>query len=139
MIEKVMSRLLIVFLSLLFMAGSAIGEGKKVQTAKKEALNTIVAERAEARWHALIEADVDAAYGFLSPAHREIMPIELYQVTLNPGMWRDIRVESTSCDPLVRVCNVVLFLKYDLKEVKGIEMKKKESWIEEEDNWWFVP
>ena len=102
-------------------------------------VGAIVAERAEARWRALIDSDVDAAYGYLSPVHRKVLPIEQYQVGLNPGMWREIRVESTSCDPLVRVCEVVLFLKYDLKTVKGIEMKKKESWIEEANNWWYVP
>ena len=110
-----------------------------MESVKDKDSGTIVAERAVARWTALIDADVDAAYEFLTPAHRKVMLLENYQVNLNPGMRREIRVESTSCDPLVRVCEVVLFLKYDLKAVKGIEMKKKESWVEESGNWWYVP
>jgi hypothetical protein len=122
----------------LFLVFSLNAEEKESASVDKTA-EMIVAERAEGRWRSLIEADVDGAYSYLTPAHRKGMPIELYQVNLNPGMWRDIRVDSASCDPIVRACEVVLFLKYDLNAVKGIEMKKKESWIEEAGNWWYVP
>ena len=97
----------------------------------------IASERALERWRALIDSDLDKAYGYLSPANRETLQVETYKISLNPGLWRDIRVESTNC--MVTVCEITLFLKYDLREIKGLELKKKESWILEDGDWWFVP
>jgi predicted Mrr-cat superfamily restriction endonuclease len=43
-----------------------------------EAKQEAVAVRAKARWDALIKADIVSAYGYLSPATRATVPLDVY-------------------------------------------------------------
>lgn len=96
----------------------------------------IVAARAEARWKALIGGDLDQAYTFLSPATRKIMTMQQHRARIKPGMWRDAKVISVDCTD--ELCRPKVMLKYDIRNIKGIEMELEESWIKEGGNWWYV-
>src|SRR5216683_8239648 len=44
-----------------------------------EQKNASVPERAESRWQALIRDDIERAYGYLSPATREVVSLDQYK------------------------------------------------------------
>ncbi len=95
-----------------------------------------VAERAQARWQALIKGDVDAAYTFLSPASKKVTPLAKYVSSIKPGMWRDVKVDKVDCE--AEVCKVQLAVTYDAKMMKGITTPFWESWVIEDGSAWYV-
>src|ERR1035437_4897856 len=96
----------------------------------------IVTARADARWKALIESNVGRAYDYLSPASRTLLSRRDYQARIKPGMWRGAKTTSVTCEP--DLCKAKVTLKYDIREIKGLEMELEENWIKEEGGWWFV-
>jgi hypothetical protein len=96
----------------------------------------VVAGRAEERWKALIEGNLEAAYGYLSPASRQTTPLAVYRGRVKPGLWRSVKVETITCD--AELCKANILLKYDLRNIKGLEMNLEEFWIKEEGSWWYV-
>ena len=101
-----------------------------------EVKQKVVAERAQARWQALMKGDLDAAYGFLSPASKKATPFPAYARTIKPGMWRDVKVDKVDCE--AEVCKVQLAVTYDAKMMKGITTPVWESWVIEDGSAWYV-
>jgi hypothetical protein len=97
---------------------------------------TQVRERVDARWRALIAGDMERAYSYLSPASREITTLELYKARVKPGMYRDVKIDSVSCER--EVCVVRLLLTYDHRLMKGITTPVEESWVLEKGRFWYV-
>lgn len=96
----------------------------------------VITERVEARWQALIEGDIQAAYSYISPAGREILPLKNYRRRVKSGMWQDAKVDSMTCND--DICKVTVLLTYNLRDIKGLQKKLQESWINEKGSWWFV-
>lgn len=94
-----------------------------------------VAARAQERWDALLARDMEKAYGYISPAGRISMTLEVYRGRVNPQYWRKIKVKEVSCKP--DVCDVALDLDYS---VDGIALKTivNETWIFDSGKWWIV-
>ncbi|MBL8523726.1 MAG: hypothetical protein JNN20_08560 [Betaproteobacteria bacterium] len=94
-----------------------------------------VATRAQERWDALLARDMEKAYGFISPAGRISMSLEVYRGRVNPQYWRKIKVKEVSCKP--DVCEVVMDLDYSFE---GIALKTlvNETWIFDSGKWWIV-
>jgi hypothetical protein len=101
-----------------------------------EAKQKYVAERAQARWQALIKGDVDAAYAFLSPASKKATPLQTYAGSIKPGMWRNVKVDKVDCE--AELCKVQLAVTYDAKMMKGITTPIWESWVIEDGSAWYV-
>ena len=101
-----------------------------------EVKQKVVAERAQARWQALMKGDLDAAYAFLSPASKKATPLKEYAGTIKPGMWRDVKVDKVSCE--AELCKVQLAVTYDAKMMKGITTPIWESWVIEDGSAWYV-
>lgn len=101
-----------------------------------EVKQKVVAERAQARWQALMKGDLDAAYAFLSPASKKATPLMDYARTIKPGMWRDVKVDKVNCE--AELCKVQLAVTYDAKMMKGITTPVWESWIIEDGSAWYV-
>ncbi len=101
-----------------------------------EARQALVAERANARWAALIKDDLNAAYGFLSPASREVLSLDKYKTTMRRGAFRVAKVDTVACDG--DSCKVQLLLTYDHRQMKGITTPILESWIVEGSQAWYV-
>jgi hypothetical protein len=95
-----------------------------------------VAQRAEARWQLLIKGDMAGAYEFLSAGSKATMPLDAYKSKIKPGMWRQASVEKVDCQ--AEVCNVVLQITYDRKQMKGIQTPLTESWIIENGSAWYI-
>ena len=101
-----------------------------------EVKQKVVAERAQARWQALMKGDVEAAYAFLSPASKKATPFPAYAKTIKPGMWRNVKVDKVDCE--AEVCKAQLALTYDAKMMKGITTPIWETWVIEDGSAWYV-
>jgi hypothetical protein len=101
-----------------------------------EAKQAAVAQRASARWDALVKDDLEAAYAFMSPGSRDAVSLEKFKANTRRGAYRAGKVDSVSCDG--GVCTVKLFVTYDHQLMKGITTPIVESWILDGGQAWFV-
>ena len=89
----------------------------------------VVAQKAQARWDALIKGDVDAAYQFLSVGSKNETPLPAYKAKIKPGLWRAAKVDKIDCEQ--EICKVTVMVTYDYKTMKGIQTPVPETWIVE--------
>jgi hypothetical protein len=101
-----------------------------------EAKRTVLAQRINARWDALIKGDVDTAYTYLSSASKEAYPLNVYKNKVKPGAWRSVKIDEIGCD--ADICWAKMILTYDHKVIKGVQTPFTEHWIIEKGNAWFV-
>jgi hypothetical protein len=102
----------------------------------EEEVKKLVADRATARWEALIKGDYAAAYGFFSNASREATSLDLYKAKLKHNIWKGVEVKSVACDG--KVCNVNIEVSWDYKLFKGVKTDLTEAWIIEDGTARFV-
>ena len=106
-----------------------------VAPATPEARQTVVQERSQARWDALIKGDVVAAYGYLSPASRQVFSLERFKVAVGRGTFRKVAIDSVSC--VAETCEVKYLLTYDHRQMKGITTVATETWVWSDGQAWF--
>ena len=116
--------------------GVLVGCAGLSNTASPEAKQKFVAERAEARWQALIKGDIDAAYSYLSAGSKVTTSLEAYKREIKLGMWRAAKVDQVECE--AEVCKVSMLITYDARQMKGIQTPLAESWIIENGSAWYV-
>jgi hypothetical protein len=100
-----------------------------------EAKQAAVAERAKARWAAMIDGNLDLAYTFLSPASKGIVSLASFKQQARTG-YREAKVEKVECDGAT--CNVKMFVIYDHRLMKGIGTPLEERWVIDEGQAWLV-
>lgn len=115
------------------LAGCAVNGSKMDNGAD---FQSIVAKKAQSRWDALIKGDLAAAYEYLSPGSRSVQSLEAYKNTIRPGMWKKASVDSVVCEK--DRCDVVIMIEYSYRDLKSIETRLNEIWLQEDGNWWFV-
>lgn len=98
----------------------------------------VVAERATARWQALIKRDYNGAYAYLSPSSREATTLSNFQTRIAAIEYRTVTIDKVEC--MAEVCNVKLTLTYDYPpgKIKGVVTPLDESWIIDQGQAWFV-
>ena len=101
-----------------------------------EAKQEAVAVRAKARWDALIKADIVSAYGYLSPATRATVPLDVYKAKHKLGLYRSAKVDKVECQG--EACTVHLTVVYDYKQFKGVATPLSERWIITQGQAWFA-
>ena len=96
----------------------------------------IVAERAQQRWDLLVKGDFTGAYGFISPAGREVMKPDAYAGSLRSGFWTGAKVDHVECQA-ADACEVDVWIEY---QYRGMKMKTpvREKWIRQKSDWWFL-
>lgn len=116
---------------------AAMGGGleKESPTAVKEAA---VAERAKARWEALIRRDYEGAYAYFSPSSREATTVAKFEAAIRAIEYRAVAIEKVEC--VAEVCKVMLKVTYDFPPAKatGVVTLLDESWIIDRGQAWFV-
>ena len=116
---------------------AALGGGltKDTPAAAKEAA---VAERANARWQALINRDYEGAYKYLSPASRETISLFQFQLRFAAMQYRAVKIDKVEC--AAEVCKVKLSLTYDYPPAKamGVVTLQDESWIIDQGQAWYA-
>lgn len=101
-----------------------------------ESKRIAVTERAKARWAAILRGDLDAAYGFLSPASREVLSLAAFKARPKAGAYRDMQVDGVECQ--AEICKVGILLTYDHRMMKGVTTPVTETWLLEEGQFWYV-
>lgn len=124
-------------LLLVFVFGLAGCAGTGVKQDGGVDAKEVVAKRVQSRWDALIKGDLAAAYEYLSPGTRSIMPLDSYRTKIKPGRWKKVSVDSVACEQ--DRCEVVIVLEYSYRDMKSIESRQNEIWLHESGNWWYVP
>ena len=100
-----------------------------------EVKQAAVAERAKARWAAMINGNLDQAYTFLSPASKGIVSLASFKQQARTG-YREAKVDNVACDGAI--CKVKMFVIYDHKLMKGIGTPLEERWVIDEGQAWLV-
>lgn len=120
------------------LAGCAAGGGKLAPDSPVALKEKVVAERANARWQALIKRDYAAAYAFFSTASRATISLENYQARFESAEYKAVTIEKVECE--AEACQVLVRLTYDLPPAKarGIVTPLVESWIIDQGQAWFV-
>jgi hypothetical protein len=96
----------------------------------------IVAERAQARWDALLQGDVATVYGFTSPAYRSGISQNRFRARFGGAVrWTKAEVHEVTCEE--DRCRVVVLVSYRaarerMENTRPIE----ETWIHSEGEWW---
>jgi hypothetical protein len=125
-----------VMLVSLVLAGCA-GTGALTPEAPNDQKVAAVSERAEARWKALIDNDIPAAYAYISPTTRDVVSLERYKASFGGEVkYRAARVEKVSCE--ADACKVRMLVTYDHRLMKGITTPIDESWVLDKGQFWFL-
>lgn len=101
-----------------------------------EAKQAAVTQRALERWDALLKGDAKTAYGFLSPASREVTSLERFQAKTNTARFRTIKPDTTSCE--ADICKVRLWLTFDHRVMQGVTVPLEETWLIADGRAWLV-
>ncbi|MBK9441161.1 MAG: hypothetical protein IPN53_07550 [Comamonadaceae bacterium] len=99
-----------------------------------------VRARAMGRWQALVEGDAAAAYSFITPGYRAVVPLADYRRTTALAAWYGAEVISVTC-PEAEKC--LAKVRIDFRYVSGRKAPEKisthydETWLLEAGQWWF--
>ena len=109
--------------------------GSLTKDSPPEAKQAAVAERAKARWAAMIDGNLDLAYTFLSPASKGIVSLAAFKQQARTG-YREAKVEKVECEGAV--CKVRMFVIYDHRLMQGMGSPLEERWVIDEGQAWLV-
>lgn len=123
-------------LAVVVVAASLAGCATLGPDSSPETKQKVVAERATARWQALIKGDLDTAYTYLSKGSKSATSLDLYKKQIKPGLWKQAKVESVECEK--EICKVQMEIIYDAARMKGIPALVTETWIIEDGTAGFV-
>jgi len=122
----------LVVLLAIFLAGCA------GLTGKSKTPEQLVAERAQARWDALLAGQWERAYSFATPAYREVVDTEGFRRRLGgQATWLGASVRKVACQ--ADACEVTVRLKFRSllpPRTDELETDYKERWLLEGGNWW---
>ncbi len=111
------------------------GGGLTSQT-PPEAKAAAVAKRALERWDLLLKGDTKSAYGYLSPASREVTPLARFQARTNTTRFRAVKQDTVACE--AETCKVRLFLTFDHQTMQGVVVPIEETWVIADGQAWLV-
>jgi hypothetical protein len=98
----------------------------------------IVAQRAQARWDAIIAGDWETAYSFASPAYRSLVDADGFRRRQGGQTWvLGTTVRKVECE--VDTCEAVVRLKFNPPMPQfGTELETdyKERWVLDDSTWW---
>ena len=106
---------------------------------------TLIEERAMARWNALFTGDIAAAYEYLSPGYRSSVSLMQYQRSILQRQVALTGANYTRSECSEITCKVMISLNYRvsgaLPGVKHYEGAKgiEESWVKMDGLWYYVP
>jgi hypothetical protein len=119
-------------------AGCASLPGSLAKDSPAAVKEAAVAERAKARWDAVIKGDYKEAYEYFSPASRDALPLVRFEARGRQQVvrYRAASVQKVACE--AEVCKVTILLTYDHAVMKGITTPLEETWLIEGGKAWMV-
>lgn len=120
-------------------AGALLASGCASLGSPSESAEEAVLQRAQARWDALVDREWAAAYKFMTPAYRAIVPQRRYGNQFQgPVQWESAKAESAKCDE--KRCVVQVRIDFRALLPKHAD-KVTTTWAEEvwvlEDGQWY--
>ena len=105
----------------------------------------IVAERAQARWDALLAGDLEEAYAFYSPGYRSTTSVIDFGVSIRTRrvMWTSAEYLEHQCEE--KRCTVIFNIGFRVhRPVPGLDAwdgtdRVEESWVKTDGQWWYLP
>lgn len=100
----------------------------------------VVLERAQQRWNALVKRRWSEAYAYLTPAFREVVPLDRYisQLTGGPVQWTDAKAYRANCEDRRCSVSVEIFFRLKLKghgdRVSSTHLD--EDWVLDDGGWY---
>ena len=100
----------------------------------------IVAQRAEQRWAAMIDGDLEKAWEFTQPGYRAIVKQKDYRKRFGAaGQWKSVQIHGVQCEPerctvKLRLTSLVMVPPRINREVIGY---LDEIWVRDESQWWY--
>lgn len=105
----------------------------------------IIAERAQARWDALLAGDFESAYAFLTPGVRSTMTATDMEIEFRLRRVQYLSAEYLDHGCADQVCTVKIRVGFRVaKPVVGMkewesESTAEEQWILSGGQWWYLP
>ena len=96
----------------------------------------VVAERAAARWQAMIKGDYEKAYGYMSATSRQATSLDRFRSRTRSVVYRDAKVRNVVCD--ADACKADVFVSFDHVRLKGAGNAMEETWVIEQGQAWYV-
>ena len=110
--------------------------GCAVQPEARQSAESVVGERAQARWTALVTGKLSEAYKFYSPSSREVMSYEDFIRSIRMGFWKSAKVEKVTCGS-EDSCDAQVIIEYSFRG-NLIKTPISETWIRKDGTWWYV-
>jgi len=119
--------------------------GTAVQKEAQKSDDEIAVERAKARWAALLDKDMETAYGYYSPGYRSTTSVVdfMFNQRSRRVKWESAEYQSHSCTE--SACEIVFKTGFRIdKAVPGMDVYRgfdtvEETWVKTNGEWWFVP
>lgn len=108
----------------------------EVQGAGPKGAEGAVAERAQARWNAVIADRLSEAYQYYSPSSRETMRYEDYVRSARVGFYKAAKVDKVVCGS-EESCVAHIVVDYVVKGSR-VQSPLRETWIRKDGNWWYI-
>jgi hypothetical protein len=121
---------------MLLAAGCASLPGSLSPDSPADVKQAVVAERAKARWQALIKGEFEKAYQFSSEASRQAVTLDRFRDRARMVNFREAEVQRVECAG--DSCKVDVFVTYDHRRIKGVGFPTTETWIIEGGNAWYI-
>ena len=120
------------------LVGGCASTGSLGKDSPAEVKQAVVGKRAEERWQALIQRDFDRAYGYFSPASREVIRVSDFSQRMSQFPYRAVKVDKVECE--AELCTVSLTLTYDFPQMKmtNVPTPLQESWLIDGGQAWLV-
>lgn len=105
----------------------------------------VVAERAQARWDAMVAREFETAWGYYTPGFREKTEAAVFRVQMSqrPIRWDSAAVTSTECAEEDK-CEVAARVGYTAVgapgQLAGMQNERtiRETWIRLDGQWWYT-
>lgn len=105
----------------------------------------VVAERAQARWAALLDGDIEEAHQYYAPGYRDGVSVDSIRARMKGSRlnWREVELEEIECSE--SLCRPVFMVRYDYRSplprvgTVNSAARLEERWIREGGNWYYVP
>jgi hypothetical protein len=119
--------------------------GTAVQKEAQKSDDEIVVERAKARWTAMLDRDMETAYGYYSPGYRSTTSVVdfMFNQRSRRVKWESAEYLGHSCTE--SACEVRFKTGFRIdKAVPGMDVYHgfdtiEETWVKTNGEWWFVP
>lgn len=110
----------------------------------RESQKPVIEKRVEARWKAMIDGDLEKAYGYSTPEYRAVVTLQQYKGRYGRVLeWLMARVQNISYDsPTVASVSVDVTYRASIMGSMGkpIETNKllTEKWLFKGGEWWYT-